>query len=141
MEWTSGKATAIDPSGIYPVASRGNLAIPVRLEFACAMCDGVLYGVTLDRFMVRTAAVPPIHTALTLVAQSTPGTVLRLVGVVRWTVPGGFGAQFESLGLRELNDLSRWLEAVRNGLGAAVPTSATSQDEVQASHRPGTARG
>ena len=64
--------------------------------------------ISLGGMFIEAAESPPFGSQVTI-ATRLPSAEVRLVGVVRWNKPDGFGVQFGLLGAKETHAIAKML--------------------------------
>jgi hypothetical protein len=90
--------------------------VSVEITVSCELKDrpaitGLAKDLSLGGMFIESTEVLPFGTQLTIVGR-LPGMDAdsRMPAVIRWSKPGGFGAQFGLLGARETHAITRALK-------------------------------
>ncbi len=93
---------------------RVQVDVQVRCEIVGqAPFDGIITDLSVGGLYITAPKVPAFGTELTIVGDFPGAPGMRLPGVVRWTKPDGFGAQFGLLGARETHVLTTVVHRTR----------------------------
>ena len=94
---------------------RVSIDVNVRCEISGRPpVDGKVVDVSVGGIYIEAPAAPAFGTQVTIVGDFPGGPGLKLPAVVRWTKPGGFGAQFGLLGAKETHVLSAIVQRARS---------------------------
>lgn len=72
-----------------------------------AVVTGITRDLSIGGAFIESQDIPAFGSKVTMAIQVPGQGELRLVGIVRWTKPNGFGLQFQLLGAKETYGIAK----------------------------------